>query len=107
VASKKSPENSISHHLTERGKVLATWIVSLICDSIFIAVWVLLNWGLDAQVIERLELKGVDHAILVWLKYLFGISTLIVVIIFIAEDLVTVAAQAYLRVKAKIRGGRS
>ena len=104
MAAKKSREGSISHHFSERSRVLATWVVSLICDSIFIAVWVLLNWGLDAQVVERLELKGVDHTILMWLKYLFGISTLIVVIIFIAEDLVTVAAQAYSRVRSKLKG---
>jgi hypothetical protein len=62
---------------------------SLGLDCIFMAAWVLLNWGLEAWVIGPLAIRGFEYWILQIFRIVFAVSTGIVVIIAVVEDIIT------------------
>ena len=100
----KPHQLSLLSHAKDRGKVLGILIVSLVYDAVFIAAWVLVNWSVEAHVIEPLALQGVDHWILSVLRLVFGLATLVCVLVFVVEDLATIFLQAYARVKSATKG---
>lgn len=51
-------------------------IICGLIDSSFLALWVIIQWGVNKYVIERLELSGVDKFALLALQVIFATSTL-------------------------------
>ncbi len=78
--------------LASRVAIFAVWAISVIVDCLFLAIWIVTQWG-----IEQLEplLRSTLHA---WLfdsfEIAFGVSTLCPVLIYIYVDLRIMAIQA-------------
>jgi len=100
----RTPE-SVSEHVGGRLKILAVLASAVAIDSIFMAAWVAINWSLDRYVLEPMRLSGSDGVLLGAFHYLFGGTTLIAVLIYTVEDIITIAWQAIQRVKTKFRKG--
>jgi hypothetical protein len=61
----------------QHSKSLLVAILSEIIDALFLALWVLIQFGLDRLIIRRFELSGWDAIVLTAFQVLFGLGTLV------------------------------
>lgn len=78
-----------------RKKANQMWLHLLcgIVDSVFLALWALPNVGVE-WLIGRLNVKGIDEAILRCMQALFGVATLAPICIWIYTDVRIMIRQA-------------
>lgn len=79
-------------------KVFTVWIFSSLIDAIFLALWVLVQWLVNGNVIVRFGLSGIDRWMLFAFQVLFAISTLAPVVIYIYADTSVMFWQAQMRI---------
>jgi hypothetical protein len=84
-------------------KVFAVWIASSIMDSVFVAIWVLLQWFVSEKVIHGLRLSGVDTWVLGAFQVLFAMSTLVPVVIYIYVDIRIMILRAQQMIRLEIQ----
>jgi hypothetical protein len=88
--------------LKERLKDFAMQVVSILIDSVFLALWVIAQWAVE-YVIKRFGLSGIiDRLVLQAFQVIFAISTLAVVALYIYADI----SILYLRTQRKIQRER-
>jgi hypothetical protein len=86
--------------LRETLRLFTVWTVTSLIDSSFLALWVIIQWILNNQVIIPLKLTGIDQFVLIIFQVLFALSTLAPVVITIYRDIRIML----LRTQRKIRG---
>jgi hypothetical protein len=74
---------------SERIKSTLVFMISFLIDLGSLAFWVLIQWGANTLVFEKLDVIGVDRWILTSFIVIFGISTLIPIVIYIYVDVRT------------------
>ena len=99
-------ELSVRDHLAARSRVLAVLTCSVAVDAAFLAAWVAINWWLDVHVIERLRLDGLDAHVTRIVKWTCGGATLVAVLLYIVEDLITQAIGSIGRIKGVLGRAR-
>jgi hypothetical protein len=77
--------SSLPIEVRERGNEMAKHFGCVVLDNAFLAIWAGLNFGTSLAV-ERTHLIGTDLLVLKILQYLFGLSTLTPIAIFIYRD---------------------
>ena len=69
-------------------------MASVALDCLFLAFWVVVQWVVGSQIIERFRLKGLDEYMLLTFQIIFAVSTLIPILVYIAVDLYSIFLQA-------------
>jgi hypothetical protein len=98
---------SVSTHVRGRMRILGIQSSTVAVDTLFIAAWVVVNWLLDYWIVEPMRLAGSDGFLLGVFRWVFGIATLIVVLLFVVEDIITMIIQARRRIIAQLREDQS
>jgi len=73
--------------LMNRLRVLGTQIACTLMDMVFLSAWVFIQWATDSYVIDKLELYGIQRWLLSTFQFLFAVSTLAPVAIYIYQDI--------------------
>ncbi len=73
------------------------WAISGAIDSVFLIVWVFTQW-LTNNIINSLNLSGIDKWVLIIFQVLFAISTLTPVIVYIYADIRIMILRAQRRI---------
>lgn len=87
-------------------QIFLQWGFSSIIDSAFLALWVFLQWLVDAWVIQQYELSNVDKWVLLAFQIIFAVSTVIPVIIFIYTDISIMLLRSRRRIQDEARIGK-
>lgn len=69
-----------------RFKKLSSYIIAVLIDGVFLALWVATQYLLDRFVLAKLQLSGIDTWVLDTFKWCFAISTIIPIILFLLGD---------------------
>jgi hypothetical protein len=73
-------------------------VAAVLIDIGFVAFWAIAQWAVNEYVITPLNLHGIDKWILLVFQVVFAISTLIIILIYMWEDL----AIMFVRARARI-----
>lgn len=69
-------------------------MASVALDCLFLAFWVVVQWVVASQIVERFRLEGLDEYVLLTFQSIFAVSTLFPILVYIGVDLYTVFLQA-------------
>lgn len=72
--------------IKEKGLELGLHFCSCLIDGVFLCLWAATNFGI-ALLLKQFHLEGLDAIIAIILQYLFGLSTLAPIVIFIYRDI--------------------
>ena len=78
--------NSLTE-LIDTIKLISSWLISTIFDSVFLALWIVIQWVVNNLIIKPLELSGIDSLVLYLFQFMFAISTLAPVAITIYRNI--------------------
>ncbi len=82
----KDAPSSELQELTERARIFSGFLATAAMDLLFLAGWVLLHEGADLVFNELRELQWLERSFQTALTIVFNVSTLIVVVAYIAKD---------------------
>lgn len=85
--------------LNERISFFSMLMICIFIDTIFLCIWVAIHWGVNKLVVVKLVLTGIDIYFVFSLQIIFGIATLIPILLYIYVDL----RMFYLRGRKKVR----
>lgn len=80
-------ENNYWIELKNTVKLFSFWALTTIIDTLFLAIWVLIQWIVGDKVITPIELTGIDNYVLIIFKIMFAVSTLAPVVITVYRDI--------------------
>lgn len=86
-------------------RLFTAWIVTSLIDSLFLALWVTIQWLVGSKVITPLELSGIDRVVLTIFQILFSISTLAPIAITIYRDIRIMLLRTQRRIQSEIEIG--
>ena len=66
---------------------LGIQIASIVVDSIFLSLWVAIQYSVDRFIVKKLGLSGVDQWMLITFQVIFALATLAPVIIYVYVDI--------------------
>ena len=84
-------------------RTFSIWGISSLIDSGFLAIWVLIQWFVNEQVISKLELSGLDGWVLSAFQIIFAISTLAPVAIYTYVDIRIMIMRAQKRLQNELQ----
>jgi ABC-type transport system involved in Fe-S cluster assembly fused permease/ATPase subunit len=82
------------------------WIISGVMDSVFLIIWVVTQWATN-NIINNLNLSGIDKWVLITFQILFAVSTLAPVIVYIYVDIRIMILRAQHRIILEIAGSEN
>lgn len=85
--------------LAEKLKTVTTWMGSIILDTLFLALWILLQWGVEKLIGLFPVHSIIDLILLITLQILFSIATLVPVVLYIWGDLTIMYYQVVSRIE--------
>lgn len=88
-------------------KLYAVWGVTTLVDSLFLALWVTVQWLVDTFVVHPLMLTGLPNLVLSIFQILFAISTLAPVAITIYRDIRIMLLRTQRRIRREIEIGEA
>lgn len=88
--------------LSRELKIFTIWAVSSLIDSIFLALWVFVQWIVNEYVTAKLRLSFADQWVLYGFQIIFSVSTLAPVIIYIYTDIRVMIIRARSRVRSEL-----
>lgn len=91
--------------LKETLRLFVVWGITGLVDSLFLALWVAIQWLVDSNVITPLELSGIDSLVLDGFQVLFAISTLAPVAITIYRDIRIMLIRTQRKIRSEIEIG--
>ena len=91
--------------LKEAIRLFAVWGVTSLIDSLFLALWIVIQWIMYTKVITPLELSGIDKLVLAGFQFLFAISTLAPVAITIYRDIRIMLIRTQRKIRDEIEIG--
>lgn len=62
--------------LKETIKTVCFWAIVSFFDSLFLAIWVIIQWFVNDNIIKPLNLSGINNVVLIIFQVMFAISTL-------------------------------
>jgi hypothetical protein len=86
-------------------RLFTIWTVSSIIDSVFLALWVAVQWAVNNKVVTPLMLTGIDKLVLTIFQVLFAISTLAPVAITIYRDIRIMLLRTNRKIRKEIQIG--
>ena len=84
--------------VTSKLKTNFLWTASLVIDNLFLAIWLLAQWGVS-KLAEQFPAHGVDYYAIIVVQVLFAVSTLAPIVFWICKDI----AIMYYRTKMDIK----
>jgi uncharacterized membrane protein YciS (DUF1049 family) len=96
VTQKKEKEADESP-IKEKLNTNLIWSVSILVDNVFLAIWVLAQWGVG-RLVEKFPAHGIDYYAILVAQMFFALSTLAPIVLSIWLDI----AKMYYRTKSKI-----
>lgn len=88
-------------------RLYAVWGVTTLVDSLFLALWVAVQWLVDSYVVLPLRLTGLSNLVLSLFQILFAISTLAPVAITIYRDIRIMLLRTQRRIRREIEIGEA
>ena len=88
-------------------RLFTIWAVASIMDSLFLALWVTIQWLVSSQVVAPLILTGIDKFILYVFQVLFAISSLAPVAVTIYRDIRIMMLRTQRRIRREIEIGET
>ncbi|MBI4747944.1 MAG: hypothetical protein HY774_05615 [Acidobacteria bacterium] len=73
------------------------WSVSILVDNVFLAIWVLAQWGVG-RLVEKFPAHGIDYYAILVAQCFFALSTLAPIVLLAWQDISTM----YYRTKLEI-----
>lgn len=71
----------------EDQKVFAVWAVSSLFDCAFLVIWALAQWTVD-QIVNSLQLAGINYWVLITIQLLLAIATLVPILAHISVSVI-------------------
>ena len=99
-------ENHWREDLKERLKVFGKQAASVLIDCLFLALWLVLQWLVEAMA-TNLEPSGIDKKILLAFQIVFAISTLAPIVVYIYTDIRVMVLRARRRIQAEENSRRT
>lgn len=79
-------------------QVFSRWFASALIDSAFLTLWALMQWGIN-RVFGNVQLSGIDQVVFIIFQWLFAVSTLAPVAIYIYVDIRVMLIRAKKRIR--------
>ncbi len=92
--------------VSDEVKVFTRWFLSGIIDSVFLVLWVFVQWGTQ-KLIHNLSLSGIDYWMFLSFQVIFAISTLAPVIIYIYTDIRIMIIKGQKRIQSELDRSRN
>jgi len=91
--------------LKETVRLFTVWAITCFLDSLFLALWVAVQWGVNTKILVPLKLSGIDQWVLLAFQVLFSISTLAPVAITVYRDICIMLLRTQRRIQKEIEMG--
>ena len=80
-------ENHYWTELKNTVKLFSFWSLTTLIDTLFLVIWVSIQWIVGDKVIAPLKLTGIDQYVLIIFQIMFAVSTLAPVAITVYSDI--------------------
>lgn len=100
---KTSDDSGLLTYVRNRIKTVSIHIFSIVIDSIFLSIWVVLQYGVNQLVLNNFFLSGIDKWMLLSFQIIFSFSTIIPILIFLYVDLRVMLIKAQRQIDDEIR----
>jgi hypothetical protein len=88
-------------------RLYAIWAVTSLIDSLFLAIWITIQWLVNSKIVVPLRLTGFDNIVLYIFQILFAISTLAPVATTIYRDIRIMLLRTQRRIRQEIEIGEA
>jgi hypothetical protein len=88
-------------------RVFSIWVATSLIDSVFLAMWVAIQWLVNEKIIANLQLSGIDQWVLLAFQILFAFSTLAPVATYIYVDIRVMVLRGKKRLEREIELNKS
>lgn len=88
-------------------KLYVIWAVTSLIDSLFLAIWITIQWLVNSKIVVPLRLTGLDNLVLFIFQIFFAISTLAPVATTIYRDIRIMLLRTQRRIRQEIEIGET